>query len=424
MVTGLRIRLFALLLLLAACLLAPVAAISLGTDWRQDPPLSDNVFSGVAMTSDASTVFAGGSQMLIRSWNGDSHFSGQPGFIAAMSTDGNYLVVGSGITVTMLLANGTQLWSRNMDGQIKAVAISKNGSFVISADDRGNYNSWGANGDFYARNKTDVAKRVTISPTGDLVVATTNAGIRYWTASLEPVWCDNRSGNLDEYILISADGSTIITAGGSRLSSHTNKGILNWQRDVTTEPIIDVACSNDCSTIVVGSQDKTVLAVDRYGKTHWTYPTAQWANAVGISSDGQVIATGVNDGSIIVLDHNGKSLTQRTFDSRIQPRTLAVSSDGSKIVAADARYLYGLDLIGSSEADTRSDTVFVAATLNPVPRTTIVTVTATTSPPEVTMPAEARPTTTTIPATTKQSPAGYWIALPAIAAACFLVRRR
>jgi|WetSurMetagenome_2_1015567.scaffolds.fasta_scaffold33229_2 WD40 repeat protein len=424
MYTGFRIRLFASVLLLAACLIAPAAATSLGIDWKQSPPLADNVFSGVALTPDGSTVYAGGSQMLIRSWNGNARFGGQPGFIAAMSTDGRYLVVGSGITVTMLLSNGTQLWSRNMDGQIRAVAISENGSFVISADDRGNYNSWAPNGDFYGRNKTDVARRVAVSPTKDLVVATTEGGIRYFTPSLEPVWCDNRSGNLDEYIIISADGSTIVTAGGSRLSSHTEKGIINWQADVTKGAINDVACSGDCSTIVVGSQDNTVLGIDRYGKVHWTYPTTQWANAVSVSENGAVIAAGINDGTVIILDHNGKSVTQYGLEGRIQPRTIAVSRDGSRVVAADARFLYGLELIGNSGADTRSDTIFVAATLNPAPPKTTPAVTATTELPEVTVSSETSPTADAVPVTTKQSPAGCWIALVAVAAACFLMRRR
>jgi len=419
--TGFRVHLLVSGLLLVSCLVGPVAGISLGIDWEQTPVLADNTFSGVTLTPNGSIVYSGGSQMLVRSWDGNFHWGGQPGFIAAMSDDGKYVVTSTGSTVTLLNASGTQVWSRNMDGQIRAVAVAPNGTFVITADDRGNYNSWAPNGDFYARNKTDVVKQLAIAPSGDLVVATTEAGIRFFTPGLEPVWSDSRPGNLEEYITISADGSTVITAGGPRLSSHTSKGVLNWQADVTNTAVNDVACSEDCSLIVVGSQDNTVQGLDRYGKNHWTYQTGQWTNAVGVSRSGSVIAAGANDGTLFILDHSGKLLTQRKLDGRIQVRSVAVSRDGSRIVAADQYNLYGLSMIGISGSDAMSDTTFVAATLNPVPKTTIPATASGTLPPEVTMPEEARPVPVT---TTQQSPVGLWIIVPVLAGALYLVRRQ
>ncbi len=419
--TGSRIYLFATSLLLAACLVGTVAGISLGIDWKQAPFLPDTTFSGVSLTPDASLVYSGGSQLLVRSWDGTFHWGGQPGFIAAMSADGNYVVTSSGSTVTLLNSSGTQLWSRNMDGQIRAVAVSPNGSFVISADDKGNYNSWGYNGDFYGRNRTDPVKRLAVSPAGDLVVVTTEAGIRYFTPALNPVWTDNRPGSLDDLIVISSDGSTVITAGGSRISSHTDTGAINWQANVADGAINDVACNEDCSIIIAGTQDNTVLAVDRYGKTHWTFPTGQWATAVASSRSGSVIAAGANDGTVFILDHGGNLLTRRTFDMRIQPRSVAVSSDGSRIVVADQYNLYGLDLIGTAAAGSGSDTIFVAPTLNPVVHTSTPSTTATTAPVITGTTVEAG---TMVPVTTNKSPASLWVVVPAGAGALYFVRQK
>jgi WD40 repeat protein len=418
--TSFRAHLLVSGLILAFCLVGTVAGVSLGIDWEQSPILADNSFSGVTMTPNGSIVFSGGSQLLVRSWESNYHWGGQSGFVADMSSDGNYVVTSMGNTVTLLNASGTQVWSRNMDGQVRAVAVAPNGTFVISADDRGNYNSWGPTGDFYGRNKTDVVKHLAIAPSGDLVVATTDAGIRFFTPGLEPVWSDSRPGSLDEYITISEDGSTIITAGGQRLSSHTDRGVLNWQAEVSDAAINDIACSEDCSLIVVGSQDNTVQGIDRYGKIHWTYPTGQWTNAVGVSRSGSIIAAGANDGTLFILDHGGKLQTQRKLDGRIQLRSVAVSRDGSRVVAADQYKLYGMSLIGITQADAGSDTIFVAATLNPVPKKTTPDVIETTQP-EVTMPEEARPTATT---TTQHSPAGMWAITPALAGALYLVMRK
>jgi WD40 repeat protein len=413
------IRIPVMLLVIATCIIGAAAAVSVGVDWRQAPTLTENRFFNIVITPDASTVFAAGSQLLVRSWDGETHWGGQAGFNAAMSEDGKYVVAANDITITLYNATGSQVWSRNMNGQVRAVAIAPDASFVISADDMGNYNTWSSNGELIGRNKTDVAKRVAIAPTGNLVVMTTEKGMRYTTPSLQPVWTDSQEGSLDDMILISADGATVITAGGSRLSSHSRNGTLNWKTDVTDTAINDVACSDDCSLIVVGTQDNSVKGIDRYGKTHWTYKTGQWTNAVGMSRNGGIIAAGANDGSLFILDHNGNLLTKKTFDSRIQPRSVAVSRDGTRIVVADRFYLYGLPVFGTTASVIPDETVFIAPTLNPVPKTTITTV-ATTMP---VVEEAAEETAVPTPTPVKKSPAGILIVLSAIAGAGLLARK-
>ena len=111
---------------------------------------------------------------------------------------------------------------------------------------------------------------------------------------------------------------------------------------------------------------------------------------------------------------------KKKFSMRIQPRTPAVSRDGSRIAVADNQYLYGLTLHETSASETPDDTIFIAAPLNPVPATTALTTVPTTVPateiPEVTMPEEARPT----PTKTKASPVGACFVLSGIAGALWL----
>ena len=271
-------------LLLIFCIDGPATAASISTGWKELVPVEGGTFTGVMISSDSSKVFSGGSQMYVRTWDNGKHWGGRPGSIATMSADGNYVVYGLGNALVMLDKDGADIWSRTMGGQVRAVAISDNGSLVVSADDQGNINSWSKNGEFYGRNQTALVKQLAISPPGTLVVATTEAGLLFMTPALNPVWSDTKSGSLDSEIAISNDGSTIITAGGRRVSSHTNTGQLNWMNDVTKEAIISMACSYDCSVIVIGSQDKSVQAMDRYGTIHWTYPVGQWANSVALYS--------------------------------------------------------------------------------------------------------------------------------------------
>ena len=121
----------------------------------------------------------------------------------------------------------------------------------------------------------------------------------------------------------------MITAGANQVASYTRTGVLNWRKEITTEPITDIACSADGSAIIVGSKDKKVAALDRYGNVHWTFSDEQWINAVGVSRDASVIAVGGNDHNLYILDHGGNLITKRQTDAIIQPRSIAVSADGS-----------------------------------------------------------------------------------------------
>jgi WD40 repeat protein len=355
-------------ILLAACLAAPATALVLTTDWKESSP-TGSPFSSAAISADGSKVIGGGSLLLFRTWEGDRHWVGPPGMVTAMTADGNEIVWTSGQSLDLVDSSDATLGIQTMGGDIRAAAISANGSFIVAADDKGTIMSWGSSGGFFGRTTTDLVKRIAISPAGNLVVVATEGGVRFYTPALDPVWTDNRSGSIDEYIAISSDGSTIITAGGTRLSSHTAGGDLRWQTDVTRNAITDLACSDDCSTILVGSEDDTVLAIDRYGKIHWTYTAGHGITAVGASQDASVIAAGGIDGTLFVLDHGGHLLAQKQTDTIIQPRSIAVSGDGRRIVVADEHNLYGFGAVSDMSGISGIET-FSPAPLNPVPETT------------------------------------------------------
>jgi WD40 repeat protein len=381
--------------LLICGIIGSTTAASIGTEWKVDVPFDGSSYNGLMFASDGSTVFAGGSQMYLRSWDGEEHWGGRPGFIATMSTDGNYVAYGAGKSLGLLYKDGVENWTRNMDGEVTAVAVSGDGTYVISVDNKGNINTWDINGDLYARNTTDRVKQIALSPSGTLVVATTESGLKFFTPALNPLWSDTKNGSIDTDILFSYDGSTIITAGGKRVSSHTNTGKLNWMNDLPVNAITGIACSYDCSVIVVGSQDGSVQAMDRYGKIHWSYPAGQWTNSVAVSSDATVIAAAGIDRYLYVLDHGGKLLVKKKMDTIIHPRSIAVSGDGRRIVVADEYSLNGYtfspepDIIELVTVIPTSARHTDTPTSIPTPETT-VRVTHVTSVPVTTMPAPTK----------------------------------
>lgn len=416
---GLRKTCALLGLLLVAMLAGPADAASIGTEWKERP-YTETPFSGVIFSDDGSIVWAGGEQMIVRVWDGQKRWGGRAGSVAAMSTGGEWGVDGIGNNVVLFNRSMVEEWTRTMDGAVKAVAISKNGSLVISADGKGNYNAWAKNGEFLGRAKDDVVKQVAISPAENLVVATTEAGMRIYTPTLDLVWADNKSGSLDTYIVISGDSSTIITAGGNRLSSHTGTGKVNWVTNPSAEAISDIACNYDCSFVIVGSQDGTVQAIDRYGKTHWSYKAGQWINAVAVSQSATITAAGGLDGTIYLLDRSGTLLTRKKLDSNLRPRSLAITHDGRRIAAADLTSLWGLSVMG--DADPVITRTFTVAPLDPVRTTAVTTVPVTETIPAAT-PAEPV-TTLPQPQPTAKSSAGLLPAAGALAAAFSLAAIR
>jgi hypothetical protein len=354
MITRFRIYLIIAGLLLVMSLAGAVNAAGLVKTWEERTP-ADTPFSGVMFSNDSVTVFAGGSQIISRSWEGDKKWWGYSGRISAMSADGNFFVSAVGSEIHRIDKNGTELWIVRTYTPVLAVATSSDGTLIVGADDTGNVFGWRTTDSSMSQIKTDRVKQIAIAPSGSFIVITTEAGLEYLTPPiydpprLERIWRDNKSGSLESFIKISSDSSTVITSGDTRVSSHTSGGILNWRKDVFQSAITDMACSSDCSIIVLGSQDGNVLVLNQLGQEQWEYPTGSWINGVGVSRDGSVIAAGTLDRNLYILNKEGKLIAKTTTETTIQPRSVAVSGDGSHIVVADQVAMYGFELTGEPE---------------------------------------------------------------------------
>ena len=231
--TRFRINLVITGFLLAICIIGTVTAASVAHTWQEQPAF-DGSFSGLMFSSDGSMIFAGGSQLLVRSWNGDIHWGGRSGTVAAMNSDGTRVISALDSSVRVLDRNGDEVWTRILGSSpIRAVAVSSNGSLILGANDEGYIQAWDINGTKGGFNKTDLVKKIAISPSHTLIVAATEAGLKFFSPEMEQIWADDKEGTLDSFIAFSADSGTVITSGDKRVWSHTGTGKLNWMREVT-----------------------------------------------------------------------------------------------------------------------------------------------------------------------------------------------
>jgi outer membrane protein assembly factor BamB len=417
MSTRFRINLVIAGFLLAICIIGIVTAANLAHTWQEQPAF-DGSFSGLMFSSDGSMVFAGGSQLLVRSWDGDIHWGGRSGTVAAMNSEGTRVISALDSSVRVFDKNGEEVWTRILGSSpIRAVAVSKDGSLILGANDEGYIQAWDINGTKGGFNKTDLVKKIAISPSQALIVATTEAGLKFFSPKMEQIWADDKEGTLDSFIAFSADSGTVITSGDKRVWSHTGTGKLNWMKEVTQTAITDMVCSDDLTTIVLGRKDGDVLVLDEKGQERWKYRADSWIMGVGVSSDGSIIAAGALDGTLYILDRNGNLLVKTTTDTLIQQGSVMVSRDGKHIIVADEGTLYGLDLLGLPEVtspETRTPTPEVPATCPTCPA----------CPGQVTTSSSAR--TMTVPPTTgtPATPLNPYLVFIASAGGALIVLKR
>jgi len=410
-----RIDLVIVGFLLMICIVGSVTAVSLVTSWRENPP-GDTTFSGVMISTDGSMVFAGGNQLLVRSWDGDTRWGGLSGNVATMSTDGNYIVSAIDDNVRKINRTGTEIWNRITGSPFRAVAVSGDGSLVIAADNRGYTRSWTTDGtNLGVHNDTDQVKRIEISPSESLVVVSSEDKLKVFSPTMKLIWENDTFGNLDSFFAFTADSSTLILSGENRVSSYTSTGSQNWVKEITKDAIIDMACSGDGSTIVLGSQDGNVWVLNKDGQVQWKYPVGSWVNGVGVSRDGSVIAAAALDGTVFTLDKYGNLLAKTKTNSFIQQRSVAVSGDGRRIVVVDQLAMYGYELVGINEVTSPETPVqYTTGTTIPVSVGTTVQKTVQSTVP------------TTLPQTTgtQKSALTPFLAIIALAGLLFIVMKR
>jgi len=162
------------------CLIGIVTAEDLAHTWKERPA-GDGSFSGVLFSTDGSTVYAGGNQILVRSWNGNKRWGGLSGTLATISADGNRVISAIDNSIRVFDNTGQEIWTRNEGAPFRAVAISSDGSLIIGADNNGYIHSYKTNGERWGRNKTDLIKKIAISPLKSLVVAISEDGLKFFS---------------------------------------------------------------------------------------------------------------------------------------------------------------------------------------------------------------------------------------------------
>jgi WD40 repeat protein len=378
-------------LLVLFCMLVP-AGQAIAPLWIV--PSSPGVeLSAVALSRDGSTIIAGGDQLIVLTPDGKKLWSGWSGTTLDLTGNGSYIVTSQGQTVRLFTREGIKLWDQSMGGTVTAVSIAPDGQRIVAGGGNA-VQSWYNSGAGLGRNVTETVHDIRLSLAGDQIIVSTASALRSFNMSYVPNWYDDTIS--PGAIAIAGDGTRIVTPNGNHIRMYHGSGTLLWDRTFPGGNILSLAYSRDGSTIVAGRDDGSVLVLDREGRTLWTGKAGQWATSVGVSDDGAVIATGSIDNQVRVYDRQGTLLGEYKTQNPVKSRSVAVSGDGSLIVAVDLSNVYGFSRsqftvpagtpagtgnVSAGTADnnvTAAITVTAAETVSPLSVTTSAPVTGTT----------------------------------------------
>lgn len=326
-------------ILLSGLVALPVMAVQPSWTVAASPGIE---LTSVVISADGSTVVAGGDQLMALSADGKKLWSGWSGTALEISADGNYILTSQGQNIRLFDRQGFDLWSQPLGSTIRSISMSPDG-LMIGAGGGRTIESWYNSGSGMGLNTTDTVKSIRVSPTRDQVIVTTGDAVRAFNQSLVPRWYDD--GISPSAIGISSDGTRIVVQNGNHLRMYHGGGKLLWDRQIPGGNILPLVYSRDGSTIAVGRDDNTVVALDRDGNELWTAKMSFFAGGLGISDTGSVTAVGTLDNNLYFYDRNGTQLGTFTTKGPIRAGCVAVSGDGSLIAATDGSKVYGFSRI-------------------------------------------------------------------------------
>ncbi len=262
----------------------------------------------------------------------------------AISSDGKYFVIGSNDNKIYFFdrSNPSPLWTFTTNEVVMSVAISSDGNYIVAGgrDYRiylFNRNSstpiWSytANADLYS---------VAISSDGKYIIAGGSFRMGGWESlylfnknSSTPIW--NFSNKTINCVAISSDGNYIVVGGINIYLFTKNNSIPIWVYE-TNSYVCEVGISSDGNYIVAGSRDdNNIYLFNNNGTTPiWKYTTNDWVLNVAISSDGNYIVAGSKDYNVYLFSKNN-SKPLKKYDTGNPVCSVDISSDGSYIVAGN-----------------------------------------------------------------------------------------
>jgi WD40 repeat protein len=276
----------------------------------------------------------------------------------SISSDGKWLVAGGNETYVWVFRNDREkpAWKYQLGGYsyVNSVAISADGSYFLIGCNDGKVILYQWNKEtstatlvwtYYeeGRKVSPYPRTVAISGDGSyMVVGMTNGEVAFFSKeSGRPLWIE-KCGYQVISVAISRDGKYAVAA--------TDNGAFVFNKDGKIFSIgrgsffTATAVSDDGSVIAVGNRYGKIVILDPSGKQTNEIQLDRCIWSLDITPDGRyvVAATGEQTGKIFKCLSSDKE-PSLLIETNLPASAVSISSDGSKIFAADAQNVYFLE---------------------------------------------------------------------------------
>jgi len=382
--------------------------------------MNNEEIGNIAVSSDGSTIVAAAGRLFIFSKDGSLIKKELYGDNVVLTPDGKNAAASFGGTLyyfrTPLVTQSSgqileKIWDypfsepiRSIDitddGSIIAVATRGQGIHVFTTVDKVLY----SDAAFYnAIFKISHDRRRIVGISADKIRLYRNNAKVSTSYNLE-------SAAQPEFMFLSPTIPLMIYNDGSTINAvDVGLGTELWNVQVSGN-LESLAMTPAGSFIVAGTETGDINIYDGSGNLNWFYSSSRQKtltgaiSAVALSKDGTVVAAGSSEGSVFIFD--GRVL--KSYQAKEAIRHIAVSNDGSIVIAADQKNIYAFST-GPSLRSTSTPVSYNRTTLTTTPARTGIT---------------ELPTTYSVIRTPTQGPVSSLAALLGILGAALVILKR
>jgi len=337
----------ALLVLLTAMVVLVPLVQAREPDWTYSSP--DSVIGGVAVSSKGELVAAAAEKVLFFTGTGTLLGKEPFGNTLVMTPDGKYTAA-EYFSMLYFFKNplpagtadqqkATKLWEYELTQKIRSLSISNDGSTLVAQTLGHDVFIFNTKTAVPKGNNDEIDIQVKISANGRYIIGISQTRLHSYSKNGEITrTSDMTTFSLPHTMLLTSTGTSAVFNDGQAVRSvSTSNGKERWIGRGAGY-VTSLSMTPAASTVIAGTETGNIEAFNSKGNLSWTFaanPEHRQASGItctALSDNGAVIAAGTADGRILFL--NGKGELTDSFTGKEYIRHIAVSADGSTIVAA------------------------------------------------------------------------------------------
>ncbi|MFZ0006213.1 MAG: PQQ-binding-like beta-propeller repeat protein [Methanoregula sp.] len=357
-------------------LVAPTMAMT--PVWTYSYPSAK--IGSVAISSDGNSIVVGSGLLYILSHDGQLQATQPYGDNVAMTPDGSTIVSSFGPTVYLFKQNFTrnpkifssihEIWETQLLNPISSLSISDNGKMVaLSTQGSGLLEVYSSKGGLIGYNNQSYYPVVKISSDGQVIVGLSQTAMTVVDKYGRSKVYFNLSVVSDPTVMaLTSDGDAVFFNDDQRVwcASTKSNGSAIWS-SLLPGDINALAVTPSGSDIFIGTDNGYVDHFDKNGNLTWEYNINQngtrgsMVQSVAVSDNGANVIAGTYDGKTLMFSSDGDLLWSNQTNDHIHH--VVLTGDGSFAIATGDYTVYAYQSVSSGASPSTASTV--VSTLTP-----------------------------------------------------------